>query len=77
MEFMPRLFPSWFPRSGSDEESCRVLWLSLMGALQITIGIGLFLTMNVFPAISRAFSSASAHQPEAIGLPAGRSVTTR
>jgi hypothetical protein len=76
MEFMPRLFPSWFPRAGADQASGRVLWLSLVGAVQITIGVGLFLTMSVFPAISRAFSSAPARRPDAVGLPAARGAIT-
>jgi hypothetical protein len=77
MEFLPRFFPSLFPRGGADQASCRVLWLSLMGAVQITIGVGLFLTTLVFPAISRAFSAAPARRPDAVGLPAPRGLTTR
>jgi hypothetical protein len=77
MEFMPRLFPSWFPRGSADEASGRALWLSLMGAVQITLGVGLFLTTFVFPAVSRAFSSAPARRPDPVGLPAARGVTAR
>jgi hypothetical protein len=76
MEFMPRFFPSWFPRTGADEGSGRVLWLSLMGAVQITIGVGLLLTTLVFPAMSRVFSGAPARRPDAVGLPAARGVIT-
>jgi hypothetical protein len=77
MEFMPRLFPSWFPRGSADEASGRALWLSLMGAVQITLGVGLLMTTCVFPALSRAFSLAPARRPDAVGLPAARGLTTR
>jgi hypothetical protein len=77
MEFMPRFVPSWFPRFDADQASCRTQWLSLMGAVQITIGVGLFLTTHAFPVFSRAFASAPSHRPAGVGIPATRGVTAR
>ena len=77
MEFMPRFFPSWFPRFGADQASCRALWLSLMGAVQITIGVGLLLTTHALPVLSRAFASAPSRRPAGVVIPAARGVTAR
>jgi hypothetical protein len=55
MELLPRAFPSWFPHTGADESSCRALWLSVMGATQITVGLGFLLTVHALPYFRRLF----------------------
>jgi hypothetical protein len=77
MEFLPRAFPSWFPSGSADQSSARAMWLSVMGAVQITLGVGLVLRTHIFPAFSRIFVSAPAQQPGTLALPAARGVTGR
>ena len=52
MEALPRLFPAWFPLS-ADGSNARALWLSTMGAVQITLGSGSLLLATVVPALRR------------------------
>jgi hypothetical protein len=77
MEILPRVFPSWFPPTGSDQSSTRALWLALMGAVQITIGIGFIVRAYFVPAVQRVFSSAHATEPGALALPSPRGVHVR
>jgi hypothetical protein len=77
MELLPRVFPSWFTHTGADEQSCRALWLSIMGAVQLTLGLGLVIRSHIFPAVSRIFVSAPAQEPGTLALPNPRAVTSR
>jgi hypothetical protein len=77
MEALPRLFPSWFPPTGSDQSSSRALWLALMGAVQITIGFGFIVRAHLVPVFARVFSTAPATEPGALALPNARAVTLR
>jgi hypothetical protein len=77
MEIMPKVFPSWFPPTGSDQSSTRALWLALMGAVQITIGMGFVVRAYAIPAFLRIFSSAHATEPGALALPSTRGVHVR
>jgi hypothetical protein len=77
MEALPKLFPSWFPPTGSDQSSTRALWLAVMGAVQVTIGIGFIVRAYVIPAFLRVFSSAHATEPGALALPNPRGVHVR
>jgi hypothetical protein len=77
MEVLPKVFPSWFPPTGSDQSSTRALWLALMGAVQISIGMGFIVRAHVVPAVLRVFSSAHAAEPGALALPSPRGVHVR
>jgi hypothetical protein len=76
MEIVPRVLPSIFPHSGADEYSCRALWLQVMGAIQITVGVG-FLGLNtVAPFATRVFAKGRI-EGGALALPAARGATAR
>ncbi len=77
MEALPRIFPSWFPPTGSDQSSTRALWLATMGAVQITIGFGFVIRAHVLPLVTRVFTSARATESGTLALPSARGVTTR
>ncbi len=76
MEMLPKAFPSWFPPSGSDQASARALWLSFMGALQITVGVGFVLRYHVVPVALRLLSMVPSGSGS-LALPSARSVTGR
>jgi len=77
MEVLPKVFPSWFPPTGADQSSTRALWLALMGAVQITLGLGFIIRAHVVPGVYRIFSSAPAAGAGALALPHARGVTVR
>lgn len=77
MEALPRMFPSWFPPTGSDQSSTRALWLATMGAVQITIGLGFVINAHFVPLFFRIFSRARATGAGTLALPSVRGVTTR
>jgi hypothetical protein len=77
MEALPKLFPSWFPPTGSDQSSARALWLSLMGVVQIALGTGFILRAHVVPGFFRFFSSARATESGTFAIPSSRGVTVR
>jgi hypothetical protein len=77
MEILPKVFPSWFPPTGSDQASTRALWLALMGAVQISIGVGFIIRAHLVPAVYRLISSVPAQESGALALPGARGVTTR
>jgi hypothetical protein len=72
MEFLPRAFPSWFPPTGADASSCRGLWLAVMGAVQITLGVGFLATAHAYPLVSRLFSRVPAREAGTMVLPQAR-----
>ena len=77
MEILPRVFPSWFPPSGSDAASCRALWLVVMGAVQITLGVGFLATAHAYPLLARLFLRGPAREAGTMALPQARGVTLR
>jgi hypothetical protein len=77
MELLPRAFPSWFPHTGADESSCRALWLAVMGATQITIGVGFLLTAHALPALRALFIRVPSGERGSLVLPESRGVTIR
>jgi hypothetical protein len=77
MEILPKIFPSWFPPTGSDQSSTRALWLALMGAVQIAIGLGFIVRAHVIPGFQRVFSSARATEPGTLALPNPRGAQVR
>jgi hypothetical protein len=77
MEVLPKFFPSWFPPTGSDQSSTRALWLSLMGAVQIALGVGFVVRAHVIPGFIRFFSSARASDSGTFAIPTSRGVTVR
>jgi hypothetical protein len=76
MEIAPRAFPSFFPHTGGDQYSGRALWLFVMGAAQITVGVGFLVLNNLAPyaltivARTRALVGARLPLPEARGVSA-------
>ena len=77
MEILPKIFPSWFPPTGSDQSSTRALWLTLMGAVQIAIGLSYIVRAQVIPAFLRVFSSARATEAGTLALPNPRGAQVR
>ncbi len=77
MEMIPKAFPSCFSHLGPDGTNTRALWLGLMGALQLTIGLGFVLRAHLLPFVSRLISLAPAPQSGALALPNARSVPLR
>ncbi len=77
MELLPRAFPTWFPPSGADQASCRALWLSVMGAAQITIGLGFLLTAYGLPSFRRLFVRLPSTESGSLILPESRGITIR
>lgn len=77
MEILPRAFPSWFPPTGSDAASRRALWLAVMGAVQITLGIGFLATAHAYPLVGRLFSRVPAREAGTMALPPTRGLTIR
>ena len=77
MEILPRAFPSWFPPTHADQASCQALWLDLMGAVQMTLGIGYMLRTHVAPAVVRILSPERNGEPGALALPSLRGTADR
>lgn len=77
MEFLPVAFPSWFPRAGGDLASGRVLWLDMMGFVQVGLGAGYFVRAHLIPGTLRIFSAIPAGEREALALPDTRIVAGR
>jgi hypothetical protein len=77
MEFLPIVFPSWFPRSGADQSSARALWLGVMGATQVAIGAGYVIRAHVVPAVIRMFSATPGGDRSSVALSNSRAVAGR
>jgi hypothetical protein len=69
MEFLPVLLPSWFPRNCADQASTRALWLGVMGAAQIAMGVGFIIWAHALPAFARIFSGVPAGEQLPLPLP--------
>lgn len=76
MELLPRAFPSWFPPTGGDEASGRALWLAIMGAAQITIGLGFLLTTHAHPTLRSLVVRVPSTEPSTLVLAEGRGVAS-
>jgi hypothetical protein len=72
MEILPRAFSSWFPPTNADQASCHALWLDLMGAVQITVGVGFIVRMQIIPAAYRVLSLVPARDQGPLALPSPR-----
>lgn len=77
MELLPRAFPAWFPPTHADQASCRALWLDLMGALQVTLGVGYLIRAHAMPALARLLSVAPDGEQGALALRAARGAAHR
>lgn len=77
LEILPAAFPAWFPHTGADSASARALWLDVMGAVQISIGLGFLARMHVVPAALSIFSPGASTERGSLPLPATRGVTLR
>jgi hypothetical protein len=62
---------------GSDHSGARALWLSLMGFVQISLGVGFIVRAYVIPAVLRFFSSARATESGTFAIPGSRGVSVR
>ena len=58
LEMMPKAFPSWFPSAGAGITNARAVWLTVMGDVQLLIGLGFLFAVYVLPALVRAASLA-------------------
>jgi hypothetical protein len=76
MEILPKAFPTWFPSSGSDQASARAIWLLVMGAVQITVGVGFIVRAHVVPFVHGILSVVPAGSGT-LALPNPRGVTIR
>jgi hypothetical protein len=76
MEILPKAFPWWFPPTGADGASARGLWLMLMGAVQILIGVGFIVRAYVVPFVHGILTVIPA-ESGTLALPNPRGVTTR
>jgi phosphate/sulfate permease len=70
MELLPRLCPSLFPHGAAAETSSRALWVLVMGAVQIVIGLGFLFWSRVLPLSYRLVSAAHASHPALALAPA-------
>lgn len=77
MELLPRAFPAWFPPTHADQASCRALWLGLMGAVQLTLGLGYLIRAHVLPVIVRLASVAPDGEQGALALRSARGMADR
>jgi hypothetical protein len=77
MEIAPRAFPTLFPQCGADQYSCRALWLFVIGATQITIGVGFIALNNLAPFAMSIVSRTRAQAGARLPLPEPRGVSIR
>ena len=68
MELLPRVFPGWFAHQGDNSGVARALWLSVMGAIQLGLGLGWVVRAHLVPLSVRVLSSAPVGDAEAIAL---------
>jgi hypothetical protein len=67
MEFLPKVFPSWFPHTSADSTSARALWLNVMGFVQLGLGLGYIFRAYLVPLGYRIFWPAT--ETGAMALP--------
>ena len=77
MEMLPKAFPALFPHSGADSASARALWLDVMGAVQVFLGLGYILRVHVLPFVARIVAIAPTGEAGALELPNTRAVNAR
>lgn len=77
MEVLPKAFPSWFPHVGADSANARALWLDLMGAVQILLGLGFIVWFHAIPTAARIVAMVPAGEAGALALPPARGVIAR
>jgi hypothetical protein len=77
MGFLPHLFPSLFPPTGADESSTRALWLSVVGATQVAIGLAYIAQAQVFPFAMRLVAMIRGSDTATLALPKTRAVSGR
>ena len=77
MGLLPVLFPSWFPPTGADESSARALWLELMAAVQIGLGLAFLVRERVVPFAARIVSVIGSSDAGAVALSKSRGVPGR
>jgi hypothetical protein len=77
MEVLPHAFPSLFPPTGGSEASCRALWLTVMGAVQVSLGLGYLSMVHVSPVAGRLVARVPARGAGTLPLPSSQSLTVR
>ena len=63
MTLAPRLVPQAFPANGLDGSSSRAVWLALMGALNLSVGLG-YAASRAVAAIGARFPSFRSGSPD-------------
>jgi hypothetical protein len=77
MGLLPLLFPAWFPPTGADASCARALWLEVMAATQIALGLGYIIQARVLPFAARLISVIRASDSGALALSKTRGVPGR
>jgi hypothetical protein len=77
MGALPTLFPSHFPPTGADSASTRALWLNVMGAAQIILGVGYLIRTHLVPVTARLLTSLPTAAGDSLALPQARSANGR
>ena len=63
MGLFPNLAPDLFPPNGLDGSSARAMWIQVMAIVQVTIGLGFLLQLEVWPRLLRWLTTEPAVQP--------------
>src|SRR5687767_10234539 len=59
----PTVAPDLFPKNGLDGSSARAMWIQLMAVVQVTVGLGFLLQLELWPRLLRWLTSEPAAQP--------------
>jgi hypothetical protein len=63
MWLLPNVAPELFARSGLDGTSARAMWIQVMAVVQVTIGLGFLLHLEVWPRVMRWLAAEPAMEP--------------
>lgn len=77
MELLPRVFPGWFSHLDADCAGARILWLEVMGWVQMGLGLSHVVRTHLVPLSERVLSPAPVGGAEVLALSNTRSVAGR
>jgi hypothetical protein len=63
MWFLPTLAPDLFPPTALDGSSGRAMWIQVMSVVQLCIGLGFLLHLEVWPRFARWLAAEPAEEP--------------
>ena len=63
MWLLPSAVPGLFPLNGLDGSSGREMWIQVMAIVQVTIGLGFLLQLEVWPRLIRWLTTQPAPEP--------------